>query len=75
MRAYRDTYHDADGEEWLRSSAVAELLQVSPKTVNRWTKEGKFQGVRYTLGHHARYSRSAIESLRAELTFTPDGAR
>jgi excisionase family DNA binding protein len=47
---------------YLLPSEVAEVLQVSPKTVTRWAKEGKLPS-RRTLGGHRRYARADIESL------------
>jgi excisionase family DNA binding protein len=47
---------------YLLPSEVAEALQVSPKTVTRWAKEGKLAS-RRTLGGHRRYARADIESL------------
>ena len=47
---------------YLLPSEVAEVLQVSPKTVTRWAKEGKLAS-RRTLGGHRRYARADIESL------------
>ena len=41
---------------------IAPVLQVSPKTVTRWAKEGKLPS-RRTLGGHRRYARADIESL------------
>jgi excisionase family DNA binding protein len=47
---------------YLLPSEVAEVLQVSPKTVTRWAKEGKLAS-RRTLGGHRRYARADIEFL------------
>lgn len=59
----------ADGDEarppetaWLRTSDVAELLHVSPKTVSRWAKEGRLPFLK-TLGGHRRYPESGIVAL------------
>jgi excisionase family DNA binding protein len=50
---------------------VADLLHVSPKTVSRWTKEGKLPFLK-TLGGHRRYPEAEIrdlaEGLREEAT-------
>jgi excisionase family DNA binding protein len=46
---------------------VAELLQVSPKTVARWAKEGKLPFLR-TLGGHRRYPEGEIRALLDELS-------
>ena len=51
---------------YLLPSEVAEVLQVSPKTVTRWAKEGKLAS-RRTLGGHRRYARADIESLAQRL--------
>jgi excisionase family DNA binding protein len=40
--------------KYLRTAQVAELLQVSPKTVSRWAQEGMLPYFR-TLGGHRRY--------------------
>jgi excisionase family DNA binding protein len=47
---------------YLLPGEVAEVLQVSPKTVTRWAREGKLPS-RRTLGGHRRYARADIESL------------
>jgi excisionase family DNA binding protein len=49
---------------------VAELLQVSPKTVCRWAMEGKLP-FRRTLGGHRRYPEAAIRELAASLEGQP----
>jgi excisionase family DNA binding protein len=53
---------EASKSSYLLPSKVAEVLQVSPKTVTRWAKEGKLPS-RRTLGGHRRYARADIESL------------
>jgi excisionase family DNA binding protein len=60
---------------FLRLADVAAILQVSPKTVTRWAKEGKLAS-RRTLGGHRRYARADIESLleRLEGRAPPDSA-
>ena len=55
---------------YLRSSEVADILQVTPKTVSRWAKEGKLPFVR-TLGGHRRYPEAAIRALARELMVWP----
>jgi excisionase family DNA binding protein len=42
---------------WLTASQAAARLQVSPKTVARWAKEGRLAH-RRTLGGHRRYDPS-----------------
>jgi len=61
------------GERYLSSAQVAELLQVSPKTVARWAKLGKLPCLR-TLGGHRRYPENAIVALREALTSEPPSA-
>jgi len=52
---------------YLRTTQVAELLQVSPKTVSRWAKEGKLPYLR-TLGGHRRYPDREIRALLETLS-------
>ena len=54
------------GETYLRTAQVADILQVSPKTVARWAKEGKLPFLK-TLGGHRRYPKSKIDALREGL--------
>ena len=56
----------ASKSTYLLPSEVAEVLQVSPKTITRWAKEGKLAS-RRTLGGHRRYARTDIESLAEQL--------
>ena len=56
----------ASKSPYLLPSEVAEVLQVSPKTVTRWAKEGKLPS-RRTLGGHRRYARADIETLAQRL--------
>jgi excisionase family DNA binding protein len=60
---------------FLRSADVAAILQVSPKTVMRWAKEGKLASRRMR-GGHRRYARGDIESLveRLEGRAPPESA-
>ena len=57
---------EASKSSYLLPSEVAEVLQVSPKTVTRWAKEGKLPS-RRTLGGHRRYARADIESVAQQL--------
>ena len=52
---------------FLRSAEVAAILQVSPKTVARWAKQGWLPYQR-TLGGHRRYPEPVIRELLASLT-------
>ena len=52
---------------YLRTAQVAELLQVSPKTVSRWAQEGMLPYFR-TLGGHRRYPDREIRSLLETLS-------
>jgi excisionase family DNA binding protein len=56
-------------ERYLRGAEVAELLQVSAKTVARWAKDGKLPYMR-TLGGHRRYPEPSIRALVDQLTMT-----
>src|SRR4029453_11964344 len=47
---------------YLRTAQVADLLQVSPKTVSRWAQEGMLPYFR-TLGGHRRYPDREIRAL------------
>jgi excisionase family DNA binding protein len=49
---------------------LADILQVSPKTVSRWAKEGKLP-FRRTLGSHRRYPASEIRQLAEDLRVLP----
>jgi excisionase family DNA binding protein len=51
---------------------VANILQVSPKTVTRWAREGKLPHSR-TLGGHRRYPGYSIRKLATELFRSDDG--
>jgi excisionase family DNA binding protein len=53
--------------KYLRTAQVAELLQVSPKTVSRWAQEGMLPYVR-TLGGHRRYPDAEIRALLETLS-------
>jgi excisionase family DNA binding protein len=52
---------------YLRTAQVAELLQVSPKTVSRWAQEGRLPFFR-TLGGHRRYPDAEIRALLETLS-------
>lgn len=53
----------SDGKrEYLTPYEAARLLQVSPKTVSRWAKEGRVPHL-MTLGGHRRYPKREIEAL------------
>jgi excisionase family DNA binding protein len=48
--------------EWLRAEEAAALLGVSPKTISRWTRQGKVPCFK-TLGGHRRFDRTQIEEI------------
>lgn len=50
------------GRRYLTRAAVARLLEVSPATVARWTREGKLPFV-LTLGGQRRYRHERIVEL------------
>lgn len=56
-------------DRYLRSAEVARMLQVSPKTVARWAKEGKLPYMA-TLGGHRRYPATAVDRLITRLDAT-----
>jgi len=56
---------------WLRTSQVAELLQVSKETVTRWAAAGKLPYFK-TLGGHRRFEEQAILALLEDLTYTSE---
>ncbi len=51
-----------DPHEWMKTSEVAEFFRVDPGTVKRWSRTGKFDGIRTfeTPGGHKRFNRSDI---------------
>lgn len=51
---------------YIRTSQVAEILAVSPKTVARWAAEGRLPFVN-TLGGHRRYPAAKIDALARTL--------
>ena len=52
---------------YLQAGEVARLLGVSPKTVARWSSEGKLPCSK-TLGGHRRYDGKVIAALVEHLT-------
>jgi excisionase family DNA binding protein len=52
---------------YLQPAQVAAILQVHPKTISRWAKQGLLPYQR-TLGGHRRYPEPAIRELLARLT-------
>jgi excisionase family DNA binding protein len=59
--------------QFLEAGKVAKLLHVSPKTVARWSNEGKLPYVR-TLGRHRRYDPRVINALVERLSHVDGGA-
>ncbi len=57
---------------YLRAAEAAALLQVSPKTISRWAREGKLGHV-VTLGGHRRFQRADIEALAGRLVVQDAG--
>jgi excisionase family DNA binding protein len=57
----------AKRERYLRTSEVALRLQVSPKTVARWAKEGRLPYLA-TLGGHRRFPATVIDDLVGNLS-------
>jgi excisionase family DNA binding protein len=54
-------------ERYLKTSEVAMKLQVSPKTVARWAKEGRLPYLA-TLGGHRRFPAAAIDEMVGALS-------
>jgi len=59
-----------DTGRYLRTAEVADILQVSPKTVSRWATEGKLPFLK-TLGGHRRYPATNIDQLVDQLQVRP----
>ena len=59
-----------ENPSYLRTAEVADILYVSPKTVSRWSKEGKLPFMK-TLGGHRRYPAAKIRELAEELREEP----
>jgi excisionase family DNA binding protein len=57
---------------FLEAGKVASMLHVSPKTVARWSNEGKLPYVR-TLGGHRRYDPLVIKALAERLSHLEGG--
>lgn len=55
----QESEHD-EAPEYLGPARVAEILHVSPKTVNRWANEGRIPCI-VTLGGHRRFRRADVE--------------
>lgn len=53
---------------------AAEALQVSPETLRRWDKSGKFKSLRHPINNYREYSdeqvSSMVEELQLELNYT-----
>jgi len=62
-----------DDEAYITSGEVARILRVSPKTVARWAKEGKFPHL-VTLGGHRRFPPGPIHDLARRLEVVEGGA-
>jgi excisionase family DNA binding protein len=60
----------AELPRYLRTAEVADILQVSPKTVSRWATEGKLPFLK-TLGGHRRYPPAEIRRLAEQLQVQP----
>ncbi len=52
--------------QYLTPGEAARLLGVSPKTINRWTKEGRL-ACTTTLGGHRRFRRDVIRAVAASM--------
>lgn len=57
-------------DRYLKTSEVARRLQVSPKTVSRWAKEGRLPYLA-TLGGHRRFPEDHIDQILGGLSRLP----
>ena len=57
---------DSNADQYLTAGEVAEILQVSPKTVSRWADKGLIRCM-VTLGGHRRFQRTLVEEIREEM--------
>jgi excisionase family DNA binding protein len=64
---HQSARHTPSTANHLQPAEVAAILQVSPKTITRWAKQGLLPFQR-TLGGHRRYPQAAIRELAASLT-------
>ena len=55
----------SSGETLLTPAEVAALFRVDPKTVTRWSKQGRIKCIR-TLGGHRRYRRAEVRRVMGE---------
>jgi excisionase family DNA binding protein len=53
-------------QRYLTSTEAAERLHVSPKTISRWSAEGRLPHVR-TFGGHRRYDPQQIDRIAREM--------
>ena len=53
---------DVDSAKPLNPAEVGALFRVAPKTVTKWSREGKLKSFK-TLGGHRRYRRSEVMAL------------
>ena len=70
MAAHLSAKAAPDPPRYLHPAEVAAILQVSPKTVSRWAKDGKLPFLK-TLGGHRRYPTVEIRQLVEELQVRP----
>ena len=70
--AQRKSGNRIEAPSYLRTAEVADILNVSPKTVSRWAKEGKLPFLK-TLGGHRRYPEAKIRELANDLREEPTG--
>lgn len=58
---------DSEAREYLGVSAVARLLGVDRKTVNRWDRDGTFRATLRLPGGHGRWARADVEAFLIKL--------
>lgn len=62
-----------DTERWLTRAEAAELLQVRPRTVDGYARDGRLP--RYYLARSSRAPRFRLEDVRALLDVVPESDR
>ena len=55
---------DSEPDALLKPGEVARLFRVTPKTVSRWSEEGRIVAVR-TLGGHRRFTSKEVSRVRS----------
>lgn len=62
---------ELDDPAWMSAGQAARRLQVAPKTVRRYCRDGSLPFTAIKVGNQWRILRADVEAVRA--TFSPDG--